>query len=64
MAHYGVGVDADDGEEYGYPCGPNDGVERDCHEVVRCDAVKAGEVGGVFDVHEHGSELDNQAALR
>ena len=64
MAHYGVGVDADDGEEDGYPCGPYDGVERDCHEVVRCDAVEAGEVGGVFDVHEHGSELDNQAALR
>jgi hypothetical protein len=58
--HDGIGVDTDDGKENGEASGPYDCIEGGGYEVVRCDAVELGEVRGVFYVHEHASNLDDQ----
>ena len=58
--HDGIGVDTDDGKENGEASGPYDCIEGRGYEVVRCDAVEPRKVRGMFHVHEHASNLDDE----
>ena len=62
--HDGIGVDTDDGKENGEASGPYDCIEGGGYKVVRCDAVEPGKVRGVFHVHEHASNLDEETKKR